>query len=83
MRKGGLLVTEITIANHPQCICVDECAFCLAAFKSFSSPSCSIPVNGITGTNGKTTTKELIVQCCKKNINYLIPREINNLLGYP
>ena len=44
----------------------------------------SIPVIGITGSNGKTTTKELICEVLSKNYNVLATKgNLNNHLGVP
>ncbi len=64
--------------QHPQCIVVDDVLQTLQDLAKHHRRQFAIPVIGITGTNGKTTTKELVnqvlstmykVHCTKGNFN--------------
>lgn len=64
--------------QHPQCIAVNDVLQTLQDLAKYHRRQFNIPVIGITGTNGKTTTKELVnqvlstkykVHCTKGNFN--------------
>ncbi len=64
--------------QHPKCIIVEDVLTALQNLALYHRRQFSIPVIGITGTNGKTTTKELVnqvlatkfrVHCTKGNFN--------------
>ena len=61
LEKGcAYAIVDEDVANDPRIIKVDNC---LQTFKDLAREhrrQFDIPVIGITGTNGKTTTKELI-----------------------
>ncbi|MBR1388907.1 MAG: UDP-N-acetylmuramoyl-tripeptide--D-alanyl-D-alanine ligase [Prevotella sp.] len=65
-------------------ICVDDC---LQTFKDLAREhrrQFSIPVIGITGTNGKTTTKELVAAVLSQKYNVLYTQgNFNNDVGVP
>lgn len=65
-------------------ILVDDCLFELQALAAHHRKMLNIPVLAITGTNGKTTTKELIAAILskKKKIHYT-RGNLNNHIGVP
>ena len=71
-------------ASDPRCILVDDT---LQTFKDIAREhrrQFDIPVIGITGTNGKTTTKELIRAVLSKKYNVLATEgNFNNDVGVP
>ncbi|MBQ8128416.1 MAG: UDP-N-acetylmuramoyl-tripeptide--D-alanyl-D-alanine ligase [Prevotella sp.] len=71
-------------ASDPRCILVDDT---LQTFKDIAREhrrQFDIPVIGITGTNGKTTTKELIRAVLSKKYNVLATEgNLNNDVGVP
>ena len=65
-------------------ILVDDCLFELQALAGYYRKELNVPVLAITGTNGKTTTKELIAAILskKKKIHYT-KGNLNNHIGVP
>jgi len=77
-------VCQQPIANSQQLILVDDC---LQTFKDLAREhrrQFDIPVIGITGTNGKTTTKELIRAVLSECYNVMATEgNFNNDVGVP
>ena len=77
-------VCQLPIANSQQLILVDDC---LQTFKDLAREhrrQFDIPVIGITGTNGKTTTKELIRAVLSECYNVMATEgNFNNDVGVP
>ena len=71
-------------ANDDRFILVDDC---LQTFKDLAREhrrQFDIPVIGITGTNGKTTTKELVAAVLSQKYNVLYTQgNFNNDVGVP
>jgi UDP-N-acetylmuramoyl-tripeptide--D-alanyl-D-alanine ligase len=65
-------------------ILVDDCLFELQALASHYRKELKVPVLAITGTNGKTTTKELIasIMAKKKRVHHT-HGNLNNHIGVP
>lgn len=86
IQKGAaFVVTENGhLENHPKCICVDDSLKTLQQLSLHHRKQLSIPVIGITGTNGKTTTKELIVAVLQKKYKVAYTKgNLNNHIGVP
>ena len=65
-------------------IVVDDTLSALQNFSSFHRWKYNIPLIGITGTNGKTTTKEMINWILQAKYNVLKTKgNFNNLIGVP
>lgn len=70
-------------ANLPMTLVKDSVTF-LQNLANFHRNKFSIPVIGITGSNGKTTSKELIYTVLSKKYNVLATKgNLNNHLGVP
>ncbi len=71
-------------ANNDAIIKVDNCLQTLKDLAREHRRQFDIPVLGITGTNGKTTTKELIAAVLQQNYNVLYTQgNYNNDVGVP
>jgi UDP-N-acetylmuramoyl-tripeptide--D-alanyl-D-alanine ligase len=78
------VVDEKEFAIDNRFILVDSVLNTLQKLANFHRKQFDIPVIGITGSNGKTTTKELIGEVLKQKYNVLITKgNLNNHLGVP
>ena len=79
------IVDEAEFADESQNIfLVDDCLATLQQLASFHRSKLSIPVIGVTGTNGKTTSKELITAVLSQEFNVLSTHgNLNNHIGVP
>lgn len=79
------IVDEAEFATDERIILVDNCLNCLqdlARHHRMQFPD--LPVIGITGTNGKTTTKELTAAVLSKKFKLLYTQgNLNNHIGVP
>jgi len=67
-----------------KCIVVKDTLHALHALANYHRMQFDIPVIGITGTNGKTTTKELISTVLAKKYNVIHTQgNFNNAIGVP
>ena len=65
-------------------ILVDDCLFELQALASYYRKELNVPVLAITGTNGKTTTKELLAAILSKKLKiHFTQGNLNNHIGVP
>ena len=70
--------------NSENCILVDNVLETLQLLAKYHRKQLDIPVIGITGTNGKTTTKELIHSVLSSNYNvYATKGNLNSQIGLP
>lgn len=85
--EGGCsysIIDEAAYNAHPQTILVNSVLQTLQDLANYHRKQFDIPVLGITGSNGKTTTKELIGAVLSKKFNLLITEgNLNNHLGVP
>jgi UDP-N-acetylmuramoyl-tripeptide--D-alanyl-D-alanine ligase len=78
------VVDEEEFAVNDSCILVDDVLTTLQDLAREHRRSLSIPILAITGTNGKTTTKELVnAVLSKKYKTYATQGNLNNHIGVP
>jgi len=78
------VVDEPEYASDERCILVDNCLKTLQALAREHRRQFDIPVIGITGTNGKTTTKELVSAVLSRKYSVLFTQgNFNNDIGVP
>jgi UDP-N-acetylmuramoyl-tripeptide--D-alanyl-D-alanine ligase len=78
------VVDEMEHAQNPQCILVDDVLETLQKLANFHRKTFNIPVIGLTGSNGKTTNKELLVRVLSKNFKvHATKGNLNNHIGVP
>ena len=65
---------EVETADQEHIILVEDVLVALQQMARYHRKQFRIPVVALTGTNGKTTTKELIAACLSKNIKWWQPR---------
>ncbi|EHQ27628.1 UDP-N-acetylmuramoyl-tripeptide--D-alanyl-D-alanine ligase [Mucilaginibacter paludis] len=67
-----------------KCILVDDVLSCLQNLARYHRKQLNIPFVGLTGSNGKTTTKELIRAVLSQHFNtYATYGNLNNHIGVP
>lgn len=78
------VVDEAEYATDPRCILVEDCLATLKALAREHRRHFDIPVIGITGTNGKTTTKELVSAVLAERYSVMHTEgNFNNDIGVP
>jgi UDP-N-acetylmuramoyl-tripeptide--D-alanyl-D-alanine ligase len=78
------IVDEPAYAVNESCILVSDVLSTLQALSAHHRKQFNIPVIAITGTNGKTTTKELVSQVLSKKYSTLATcGNLNNHIGVP
>lgn len=78
------IVDEAQFATSDKIILVYDCLQTLQQLANYHRRQLTIPVIGITGTNGKTTTKELTSAVLSKKYNVLFTQgNLNNHIGVP
>jgi len=86
LAKGAAysIIDEIEFATSAQCILVDDVLKTLQALANYHRKQLDIPVIAIVGSNGKTTTKELITAVLSTTfITLATPGNFNNHIGLP
>ena len=86
LNKGAAyaIVEDDRLANKANIILVDDVLKTLQDLSSYHRKQFDIPVIGITGSNGKTTSKELINAVLTQTYNVLVTEgNLNNHLGVP
>lgn len=78
------IVDEQQYAVNDKCILVEDVLTALQQLALYHRQQFSIPFIAITGSNGKTTTKELVTAVLrKKYITYATEGNLNNHIGVP
>jgi UDP-N-acetylmuramoyl-tripeptide--D-alanyl-D-alanine ligase len=78
------LPTDQAKEKHDRYFLVDDVLKALQDLANYHRKNLTIPVIGITGSNGKTTTKELINAVLNKKYNVLATKgNLNNHIGVP
>lgn len=86
LEKGAkfAIVDNSDMAVDNRYLLVDNCLETLQQLAHFHRKQLAIPIVGLTGSNGKTTTKELIaVVLSKKYKTYATKGNLNNHIGVP
>ena len=86
LEKGAshVLTTDSTYQNDPRATIVPDTLKALQQLAAYHRQQLDIPIVGITGTNGKTTTKELVSAVLRKKYNvYNTKGNLNNHIGVP
>lgn len=86
LRQGAAIaiVDDPSLRDTPGCIWVENGLLCLQQLASFHRHRLGIPILGITGTNGKTTTKELCRTVLSGRFRTVATEgNLNNHIGVP
>jgi UDP-N-acetylmuramoyl-tripeptide--D-alanyl-D-alanine ligase len=83
-RGASSAVIDDPLFETENTILVDDCLFELQALASHFRKEMKVPVLAITGTNGKTTTKELLAAILSKKFKvHFTKGNLNNHIGVP
>lgn len=86
LEKGAKLIVidEIEFANIPNTFLVDNCLLVLQELAKYHRKQFNFPIIGLTGSNGKTTTKELVQAVLSKKFKTKATfGNLNNHIGVP
>ncbi|WP_139956182.1 UDP-N-acetylmuramoyl-tripeptide--D-alanyl-D-alanine ligase [Flavicella sediminum] len=78
------IVDEALAVKNNQCILVDDVLKTLQNLANYHRTYLNLPIIALTGSNGKTTTKELIHAVLRKKFNTVATKgNLNNHIGVP
>ncbi|TDS14656.1 UDP-N-acetylmuramoyl-tripeptide--D-alanyl-D-alanine ligase [Sphingobacterium paludis] len=86
LERGARLVVvdEAQYAEDERCILVSDVLLALQDLARFHRAQLNIPIIGVTGTNGKTTTKELLHAVLSQRYKTFATKgNLNNHIGVP
>lgn len=86
LKKGCayVIIDDESVIYNEKFILVDNCLDCLQDLARMHRQTFNIPVIAITGSNGKTTTKELISSILEKKFKlHSTQGNLNNHIGLP
>lgn len=86
LEKGAkyVVIDEEKYATDPACILVNDVLYTLQKLANYHRQQFDIPFIGLTGSNGKTTSKELVATVLsKKYKTYYTKGNLNNHIGVP
>ncbi len=85
LEKGAsCAVIDDPLFETDKTVLVDDCLFELQALANHHRKTMNVPVLAITGTNGKTTTKELLAAIMSKKLKvHYTKGNLNNHIGVP
>lgn len=86
LEKGAAfaVVDDPALADHPRCLYVEDALSALQALARHHRARLGTPIIAITGSNGKTTTKELLHAVLSKRFRTLATEgNLNNHIGVP
>jgi len=78
------IVDEKEFVSNDRCILVEDVLITLQDLAAYHREQLNIPFIAVTGSNGKTTTKELIKEVLSKKFNVAYTKgNLNNHIGVP
>lgn len=86
LEKGAkyVVIDRKELAHLPQAILVEDCLKALQELASYHRRTLATPIIALTGSNGKTTTKELIYNVLNQSFQALKTEgNLNNHIGVP
>ena len=86
LAKGAkyVVIDEAEFATDERCILVGDVLYTLQKLANFHRQHLNIPFVGMTGSNGKTTSKELVAAVLSKKFKtYYTKGNLNNHIGVP
>lgn len=86
LEKGAMhiVTTDKSYSGDSRATVVDDTLLALQQLAAYHREQLALPIVGITGTNGKTTTKELVSAVLRKKYQtYSTKGNLNNHIGVP
>lgn len=86
LNKGAkyVVIDEAEYATDERCILVGDVLYTLQKLANYHRQQLNIPFVGMTGSNGKTTSKELVAAVLSKKFKtYYTKGNLNNHIGVP